>query len=469
MEECALRTTFQTKESSPKPDFLTDLGAKLHNTYVVVPFSGAAESQVSRPVPVMEPPPSFREVYRRHYTFVWRSLLRLGVDEPTVDDAVQDVFIVVHRKLHAFEGRAAVRTWLFAIARRIALRYRDRARRRAQDEPEADTPTELGRPDNALSCNEALQQLQDWLDELDEDKRAVFVLSEFEQMRAPEIASMLGANLNTIYARLRAARQHVSRRARREANMETYRSTVRNISETRPAVGAGRRTWCLLVAKLGATKAAVATTGLAGLGVSSGFFGKLAIAAAVIGGTTAAAATMTDGTQLPSHSPALASAHPVAIEATVQPRTTRPPEVPARPARASAAPVIDAAPAAHVPLAPSMVALLSGRTKARTKTPPSGRVQARNVQAKPEPFAAELERFEQAKVASRRNDTRAALERIDRYLRDFPRGTFSLEAAALRVRTLCKGQRTEEARKAARAFEAEFGQSTLVNVDAPCG
>jgi len=467
MKACALCTTSQTKESAYEADFLTDLGAKLHNTYVVVPFSGAAESHVSRPVPIMEPPPSFREVYRQHYTFVWRSLLRLGVDEPTVDDAVQDVFIVVHRKLHAFEGRAAVRTWLFAIARRIALRYRDRARRRAHDEPEADTPTELGRPDNALSCNEALQQLQDWLDELDEDKRAVFVLSEFEQMRAPEIASMLGANLNTIYARLRAARQHVSRRARREANMETYRSTVRNVSETRPAAGAGRRTWCLLIAKLGVTKAAVATTGLAGLGVTSGFLGKLAIAAAVIGGTTAAAATMTDGTQSPSHTPALASAHPVAVDAAVRPRAPEP-MLSAQAAPASLAPTA-ASPVTNVPLAPSMIALLSASNKSRAKQAPTGQVRARNVQAKPEPFAAELERFEQAKVASRRNDTRAALERIDRYLRDFPRGTFTIEAAALRVRTLCKGQRTEEARKAARAFEAEFGQSTLVNVDAPCG
>lgn len=468
MEECAICTTFQTKETPPEADFLTDLGAKLHNTHVVVPFSGAAESHVSRPVPVMDPPPSFRDVYRRHYTFVWRSLLRLGVDEPTVDDAVQDVFIVVHRKLHAFEGRAAVRTWLFAIARRIALRYRDRARRRAQDEPEADTPTELGRPDNALSCNEELQQLQTWLEELDEDKRAVFVLSEFEQMRAPEIASMLGANLNTIYARLRAARQHVSRRARRDANMEGYRATVRNVSETRPAVGAAGRTWCLLVANLGVTKAAVATTGLAGLGISSSFFGKLAIAAAVIGTTTAAAATMTDGTQSPSHAPAaLASARAGAVNVSTQPAVRESMLVPS--SRPAAPAPVGPAPALDVPLAPSMVALLSGSPKARAKHPRTGTVEARNVQSEPEPFAIELERFEQAKVASRRNDTRAALDRIDRYLRDFPRGTFSLEAAALRVRTLCKGQRTEEARKAARAFEAEFGASTLVNVDAPCG
>ncbi len=415
----------------------------------------------------MDPPPSFRQVYRRHYTFVWRSLLRLGVEEAAVDDAVQDVFIVVHRKLHAFEGRAAVRTWLFAIARRIALRYRDRARRRSQNEPETDTPTELGRPDTALSCNEALQQLQTWLDELDEDKRAVFVLSEFEQMRAPEIASMLGANLNTVYARLRAARQHVSRRARRDANMEDYRATVRNVSETRPALGAASRTWGLIIANLGVTKVAVATTGLAGLGVSSGFFAKIAVAAAVIAGTTAAAATIEDDAPSPSHAPALASAHSAGLDVSAQP-AVRPSMLASAPRPAPAATPRPTT-ALDVPLAPSMVALLSGATKTRAKQAHTGQTEDHGLPSRAEPFAAELERFEQAKVASRRNDTQAALERIDRYQRDFPGGTFSLEAAALRVRTLCKGQRTEEARKASVKFEAEFGQSTLVDVDAPCG
>ena len=423
---------------------------------------------MSRPVPVVEPPPSFRDVYRRHYTFVWRSLLRLGVDESTVDDAVQDVFIVVHRKLDAFEGRAAVRTWLFAIARRIALRYRDRARRRAQDEPETDTPTERGRPDTALSCNEALQQLQSWLDELDEDKRAVFVLSEFEQLRAPEIATMLGANLNTVYARLRAARQHVARRARRESNMEGYRASVRSITDVKPASGSSRRTWLLLAAKLGMGKAAVASATLGtGFGLSSGLLGKVAVAAAVVGATTFAAASVEDD-PLPSGTPAIAAARDSAVDAATAPPVREPLAAPSARVAPAPAPAPEVAAATAVPLAPSMVALLSQRGKTTNKRR-QGRAQVRNVEAKPDPFAAELEHFEQAKVAARRNDTRAALDRIDRYLRDFPRGTFSMEAAALRVRTLCKAQRTEEARKAAASFKAKFGSSKLIDVDAPCG
>ena len=49
------------------------------------------------------------------------------------------------------------------------------------------------------------------LDELDDDKREVLVLAELQQMTAPEIAEVTGANLNTVYWRLRVARQEFER------------------------------------------------------------------------------------------------------------------------------------------------------------------------------------------------------------------------------------------------------------------
>jgi RNA polymerase sigma-70 factor (ECF subfamily) len=68
---------------------------------------------------------TFQEVYQEHFRFVWRSLRRLGVRESDVADAVQDVFVVVHRKIADFEGRSKVTTWLFGICLRVA---RDRRR-----------------------------------------------------------------------------------------------------------------------------------------------------------------------------------------------------------------------------------------------------------------------------------------------------------------------------------------------------
>src|SRR5512139_1550190 len=69
----------------------------------------------------------FRRVYDEHLAFVWRSLRRLGVPEAAVKDAVQDVFVVVHRRLAEFEERAQVSTWLFRICMRTAKDYRRRA------------------------------------------------------------------------------------------------------------------------------------------------------------------------------------------------------------------------------------------------------------------------------------------------------------------------------------------------------
>src|SRR4029079_8293311 len=74
--------------------------------------------------------PAFDDVYAAHVRFVWRVLRTFGVPEAQIEDAVQDVFVVVHRRLAEWQGRAAITTWLFAIARRIAGAHRRRAGRR---------------------------------------------------------------------------------------------------------------------------------------------------------------------------------------------------------------------------------------------------------------------------------------------------------------------------------------------------
>jgi RNA polymerase sigma-70 factor, ECF subfamily len=149
--------------------------------------------------------PSFDDVYAQHAPFVWRILRTFGVGDVQIEDAVQDVFVVVHRRLPEWEGRAQVTTWLFAIARRIASTYRRRGGAHPTEElvvePEgaADTFAEMSRAQAAATVVLILQQL-------DEDKRAVFALVELEQLSVPEVARMLDINLNTAYSRLRLAR-----------------------------------------------------------------------------------------------------------------------------------------------------------------------------------------------------------------------------------------------------------------------
>ena len=153
--------------------------------------------------PEREAVPSFDEIYAAQFAFVWRVLRTLGVPEAGLDDAAQDVFVVVHRRLPEFEGRATVTTWLFAIARRVAAAHR---RRGGRTEPLDDEPPGNSDTFAALSRAEAAATVMAILDRMDEDKRIVFALVELEQLSVPEVARLLDLNLNTAYSRLRLAR-----------------------------------------------------------------------------------------------------------------------------------------------------------------------------------------------------------------------------------------------------------------------
>ena len=150
---------------------------------------------------------AFDQVYEEHFSFVWRSLLRLGVSQANVDDAAQDVFLVVHRRLPGFEGRSSLKTWLFGVAQRVAMNYRRREQRAHSEDP---VPQSLldrrSCPEQQTESARAAQFIDGFLEELDDAKRVVFILMELEQMTAPETAEVLGIKVNTVYSRLRAAR-----------------------------------------------------------------------------------------------------------------------------------------------------------------------------------------------------------------------------------------------------------------------
>jgi RNA polymerase sigma-70 factor (ECF subfamily) len=156
--------------------------------------------------------PAFDDVYAANVGFVWRVLRTFGVPEAQIEDAVQDVFLVVHRRLSEWQGRAAITTWLFAIARRVAGHHRRKAARRAarSDEPLSDEIVEEQPGDSdpfaEISRAQAAATVLAILERLDDDKRAVFALVELEQLPVPEVARMLDLKLNTAYSRLRLAR-----------------------------------------------------------------------------------------------------------------------------------------------------------------------------------------------------------------------------------------------------------------------
>jgi RNA polymerase sigma-70 factor (ECF subfamily) len=185
------------------------------------PPPGAA----TRAPSMAELPPALtlETLYAEHAPFVWRSVRRLGVPADSVEDAVQDVFLVVHRRLGEFEGRSSVRTWLFGIVRRVVRDHRPSRRQEPTDALVLDSlPGAVDAGPLALAERaEAARVLGCLLDTLDDDLREAFVLVDLEEMSVPEAAKALSANVNTVYSRVRAARQDLEQaiaraRARRK-------------------------------------------------------------------------------------------------------------------------------------------------------------------------------------------------------------------------------------------------------------
>jgi RNA polymerase sigma-70 factor (ECF subfamily) len=351
----------------------------------------------------------FESVYRAHHGFVWRTLRHLGVDPGRVDDAVQDTFMVVHRRLGEFAGRAAMRTWLFEIARRVAGRYRRTAAREAPRNCEVPELESAARPDDDLAKAEAAEILTLFLDELDRDKSVVFIMAELEQRRAPEIAETLELNLNTVYARLRAARQQLDRLIIRLQARER-RPKLRRAAEVIAVA--------LLLEvprpRLWTAAPLVATATTAGLASHTVALSGLALGAVVL------FTTLPDRDQPPPPPPAVLAA------------TTRPPPP-------STAPVPSDTPLEPPPL-------------------------ARPRPAKPSPtddLARELALIEPARAALLAGDTRTALRLTARHRARFADGVFALEAAAAHIEALCRGGDRTAASPELTAFQQRWPTSPL--------
>lgn len=167
--------------------------------------------------------PSFEALYQAHFAFVWRTLWRLGVWQASVADAAQDVFLVIHRRQADLLGSDVARSWVYGIVVRVARDYRRAQLRKGL--PGGPDPDELSdaKATSAiqhLEQREAVTVLNRLLDALDDEKREALVLVELEQMTVPEIAEFLGVNPNTIYTRLRAARQEFARAVARQRAKE---------------------------------------------------------------------------------------------------------------------------------------------------------------------------------------------------------------------------------------------------------
>jgi RNA polymerase sigma factor (sigma-70 family) len=171
-----------------------------------------AARNIERELPRLTP--SFEALYADHYDFLWRCALRLGAAPKDVEDIVQEVFMIALRRYDQTEFTsegARPSTWLFAILHNV-LRNHARGERRRRARLEAVAVSEQNRVGSELQAKSSLglRLLDEFLRDLDPDRRMVFVLADLEGMRGPEIAHALGLNPNTVRSRLRGARQAFS-------------------------------------------------------------------------------------------------------------------------------------------------------------------------------------------------------------------------------------------------------------------
>ena len=151
--------------------------------------------------------PPFTQLFRERAPDAGRALRNLGVHEADLPETLRETFLVVHRRLPSFRGTSSLRTWIYEICLRVAAAYRRRSQhRRGPPREDTDAAVSHRNPHEEALRREALARLDAALARLDDDRRAVFVLYEIEELTLAEIAGATGTQVPTVYSRLQSAR-----------------------------------------------------------------------------------------------------------------------------------------------------------------------------------------------------------------------------------------------------------------------
>ncbi len=157
--------------------------------------------------------PTLTEIAARESEFLWLTLQRMGIRREDCPDVMQNVLVVVHKKLHTYDPSQPLRAWLYGICAKEASSHRRRAWVRREQPSGAHAISEdvaadaAHDPEAAASSREERVRLEAMLNELDPDKRAVLVMFEVEERSCDEIAEACGVPVGTVFSRLSHARK----------------------------------------------------------------------------------------------------------------------------------------------------------------------------------------------------------------------------------------------------------------------
>jgi RNA polymerase sigma-70 factor (ECF subfamily) len=149
---------------------------------------------------------AWRELYRQYYPVAGAFLRRMGVRDPELDDACQNVFVQMVRYLPGFRGDSSFKTWLYRVCLSEARELRRRTRLR--EVLGRILRTEQAGKAGGLELSElgAQRRVQAALAKLKPHERSAFILYEMEGLKGEEIAEILGCPVATVWRRLHYAR-----------------------------------------------------------------------------------------------------------------------------------------------------------------------------------------------------------------------------------------------------------------------
>jgi RNA polymerase sigma-70 factor (ECF subfamily) len=164
------------------------------------------------------PESDFGVLFDREFSYVWKTLRRLGIRERDLEDVTHEVFLQVYRRWDQYDPTCAPRPWLFGFAYRMAADYRKLARHRVAlvgDPAGVESGLPSSGSDGGFEARAAAELVELALDRLDLDQRAVLMLHDVDGHQMNEVAAMLSIPVNTAYSRLRLARERFAAAVRR--------------------------------------------------------------------------------------------------------------------------------------------------------------------------------------------------------------------------------------------------------------
>lgn len=150
-------------------------------------------------------------VFERYSRAVGRWAARLGGPKVDVEDVVQEVFVIVSRKLDSFAGASSLETWLFGVTDNVVRNHRRRWSVRrilvGWSDEHLERPSGAPSPLETVEARERAAQAYEVLDRLSDRDRRVLILFELEQLSGEQIALLLGAKVATVHVWLHRARE----------------------------------------------------------------------------------------------------------------------------------------------------------------------------------------------------------------------------------------------------------------------